>query len=299
MPEITENTITGAIDTERQKKQSLWRDVRRRLFRNKPATVSLVIIIFLVLIAVFADVVAPYPFSQQSLSNRFQMPSWQHPMGTDDFGRDILSRVIYGARVSLLVALMALVMSMAVGITLGATTGYFGGFYEGLIMRLMDILMAIPGFLLAVSIQAALGTGLVNTAIAIGIGGVPAYSRLMRASVMAIKENEFVEAAKASGASHFRIIFRHISPNILAPIIVESTLRVGASIMAISGLSFIGLGVQPPTPEWGAILSVGRAYIRDFWPLSTFPGIAIMITLFTFNLLGDGLRDALDPRLKQ
>lgn len=299
MPVKSESAELVSSQAVKQKKHSQWRDVWRRLCRNKPAMVSLVVIILLILIAVFAEAIAPYNYSAQDLPNKFQFPSWQHLFGTDNFGRDILSRVIYGARVSLLVAIMGLGISIVIGGLLGATTGYFGGFYEGFIMRLMDVLMAIPSFLLAVSIQSALGTGLFNTALAIGIGGIPGYARLMRANVMVIKENEFVEAARASGAGHTRIIFKHIIPNVLAPIIVESTLRIGANIMAISGLSFIGLGVQPPTPEWGAILSVGRTYIRDFWPLSTFPGIAIMITLFAFNLLGDGLRDALDPRLKQ
>ena len=185
-----------------------------------------------------------------------------------------------------------------VGGILGISAGYFGGVYDGVVMRIMDIVMAIPGFLLAVCISAALGSGVLNTAIAIGIGCVPGYARLLRALVLSIREQEYVEAARATGASDLRIMFRQIVPNILSPVIVESTLRIGGCILMISSLSFIGLGVQPPTPEWGSMLSAGRALIRSFWPIVTFPGLAIMLTLFGFNLFGDGLRDALDPKLK-
>lgn len=285
--------------TLRNKKRSQWRDVWIRLCRNKLAMIAMVVVLLLVLMAVFADFIAPYDYAAIDPLNAMKYPSAEHLMGTDNLGRDLLSRVIYGGRISLLVAVMAVAIALISGSLLGATAAYFGGVYETIIMRAMDIVMAIPGFLLAVSISASLGGGVWQTALAISIGAIPSYARIMRASVLTIKDQEYVEAARSSGASDVRIILKHIIPNTLSPIIVESTLRIGACIMQISSLSFIGLGVQPPTPEWGSIMSAGREYLRDFYPIVTFPGIAIMITLFGFNLFGDGLRDALDPRLKR
>ena len=273
--------------------------VFRRLLHNKLAMTSLIVLVIIILSAVFAEYVAPYYYAKQSISERFQFPSWKHLMGTDDFGRDILSRIIYGGRISLYVSIMSVLSSLVVGGVLGATAAYFGGLYDSIVMRCMDVLMAIPAFLLAVSVSAALGTGVTNSIIALSIAGVPGSARIMRATVLGIKDQEFVEAAEANGASNLRIILYHILPNTFAPLLVDSTLRIGAYILQISSLSFIGLGVQPPTPEWGSILAAGRAYIRDFWPIIVFPGIAIMITLVAFNLLGDGLRDAMDPRLKR
>lgn len=260
---------------------------------------GLVIIALLVLMAVFADFVAPYSYDEQNFEDRFQYPSWEHLMGTDDFGRDIFSRVIYGARISLFVALISVVISFAVGVTLGVTAGFYGGTYETIVMRVLDAFMSIPSLLCAVSVSAALGTGLIQTAIAIAIATVPAFARISRASVITVKGSEYVEAAKSIGANNFRIMLRHIIPNSLAPIFVQTTLSIVNAILTISMLSFIGLGIQPPTPEWGSMLAMGREYIRDFWPVVTFPGVMIMITLISFNMLGDGLRDALDPRLKQ
>lgn len=288
-----------AQEKNRLRKRSQWRDVWTRLRRNKLAMVAMVIVILLILVAIFADFIAPYDYAKQDIRNKFQFPNSEHLLGTDNFGRDLLSRIIHGGRISLLVSVMAVAIALVTGSLLGATAGYFGGMYESVVMRLMDIVMAIPGFLLAVSISSALGNGIQNTALAISVGAIPSYARIMRATVLTIKDQEFVEAARATGASNMRIIMSDIIPNTLSPIIVESTLRIGACILQISSLSFIGLGVQPPTPEWGSIMASGREYIRDFWPIVTFPGIAIMITLFGFNLLGDGLRDALDPRLKR
>ena len=281
------------------KKRSQWRDVWIRLCRNKLAMIAMVVVILLVLMAVFADFIAPYDYAKIDPLNKLQFPSAEHLMGTDNLGRDILSRVIYGGRISLLVAVMAVAIALISGSLLGAIAAYFGGMCETIIMRAMDIIMAIPGFLLAVSISASLGGGVWQTALAISIGAIPSYARIMRASVLTIKDQEYVEAARSGGASDLRIILKHIIPNTLSPIIVESTLRIGACIMQISSLSFIGLGVTPPTPEWGSIMNSGREYLRDFYPICTFPGIMIMITLFGFNLFGDGLRDALDPRLKR
>ena len=259
----------------------------------------LLLVLVLVFAAVFAEQIAPYDPAKQDLLHTMEMPSAEHLLGTDDFGRDILSRIIYGGRISLLVAILAIAFSLVVGGILGVSAGYFGGVYDGTVMRIMDVLMAIPGFLLAVCVSSALGTGVQNTAIAIGVGCVPGYARLMRAQVLSIRDQEYVEAARITGSSDLRIMLKHIVPNILSPIIVESTLRIGACILMISSLSFIGLGVQPPDAEWGSMVAAGRQYIRSFWPIVTFPGLAIMVTLFGFNLFGDGLRDALDPRLKR
>lgn len=279
-------------------KHSQLGDVWRRFRRNKLALFGMCIAIFLVLVAVFANVIAPYAPDAIS-TDRLQMPSAAHPMGTDNFGRDLLSRVIYGARVSLLISLMSLVFSLIIGIGLGATAGYFGGWYESLVMRICDILMCIPGMLLAVCISSVLGIGVVNTAIAIAVSGVAPCIRMIRATVLQIRSQEYVEAAKATGSGHGKIIFHEILPNILSPLIVDSTMRIGGNILQISGLSFIGLGVQPPTSEWGSIMSAGQEFITTFWPMITFPGIAILLTVFAFNVMGDGLRDALDPRMKQ
>lgn len=283
----------------KERKHSQLGETWKRLRRNKLAVVGMVIVLVLIFVTIFADFIAPYDYALQDPTARLEFPSLEHPLGTDNYGRDLLSRIIYGGRISLLVALMAVFISLIVGGFLGATAGYFGGWYEVVVMRLMDILMAIPGILMAVSISAALGSGVFNTALAISVGGIPSYARIVRATVMSIRGQEYVEAARALGCSNMRIIFRQILPNTLAPIIVDTTLRLGANILQISSLSFIGLGVQPPTPEWGSIMANGRNYIRDFYPLVTFPGIAIMLTLFGFNLFGDGLRDALDPKMKR
>ena len=279
------------------KKRSQMRDIWRRFKSNKLAMVGLVIVVVIVLSAVFADVITPYEYSARS-SDRLVFPCLAHPFGTDNYGRDLLSRVIYGGRISLLVSLLGLLISVGIGSVLGATAGYFGGPYETIVMRLMDIIMAIPGTLMAVAVSALLGNGVVNTAIAVSVGGIAPSARMLRATVLTIRDQEDVEAARARGSGNFRIIIRQILPTTLSPLIVDSTLRIGTNIMMISGLSFIGLGVQPPTPEWGSILNTGREFITTFWPMITFPGIAIMLTMFGFNVMGDGLRDALDPKLK-
>ncbi len=295
---LTQSAASGQPQAP-AKKRSQAMDTWRRFRSNRLAMVGLVIVLIIVLSAVFAEVIAPYDYAKQSFEERFMMPCLEHPFGTDNYGRDLLSRIIYGGRVSLLVSLLGLVIALAIGAVLGATAGYFGGAYETTVMRLMDILMAIPPTLLAVSVSALLGSGVVNTALAVAISGIAPSSRMLRATVLSIREQEFVEAARARGSSHLRIIFRQILPNTLSPLIVESTLRIGGNIMMISGLSFIGLGVQPPTPEWGSILNTGREFITTFWPMITFPGLAIMLTMFGFNVMGDGLRDALDPKLRR
>ncbi len=293
---MSKKTITE--NGEILRKHSQLGDVWRQFCRNKLAVFGLVLVVILVLVAVFASELAPYDPTAIS-RDRMEMPSAEHLCGTDNFGRDLFSRILYGARVSLLISLLGLVIGIILSIVLGATAGYFGGWYEALVMRICDILMCIPGTLLAVCVSALLGVGVVNTAIAIAIGGIAPGIRMLRATVMQIRSQEFVEAARATGSSQWKIIFHEIMPNTLSPLIVDATMRVGGNILQISGLSFIGLGVQPPTSEWGSIMSAGQEFITSFWPMITFPGIAILITVFAFNVMGDGLRDALDPRLKQ
>ena len=283
------------------KKRSQWVEVWRRLKRNKMAVLGLIILIILVLLAVFADVIANYDnvVIKQNLAHRLQGPSAAHWLGTDEFGRDIFARLVHGTRVSLQVGIVAVGISIVIGGILGAVAGYYGGKLDNTIMRIMDIFLAVPSILLAIAIVSALGPSIINLMLAISISSVPSYARIVRASVLSIRDQEFIEAAKAIGASNTRIIFRHIIPNSLAPVIVQATLGVASAILSTAGLSFIGLGIQPPAPEWGSMLSGGRQYLRYAWWVTTFPGVAIMITILSLNLLGDGLRDALDTRLKQ
>ena len=281
-----------------RKSRSQFVSTMRALSRNKMAVLGLIILIILALVAIFADFIAPYDYAKQDLLNAFQHPSAEHIFGTDEFGRDIFSRVIYGARMSLLVGFVSVGIALLVGGALGAISGYYGKHVDNIIMRLMDILLAIPQTLLAIAIVAALGTGLFNLMIAVGISSVPTYARIVRASVMTIRDEEYIEAARCSGTSNVKIILRHILPNCLAPVIVQVTLGIASAILSAAGMSFIGLGIQPPQPEWGNMLSSGRDYIRGYSYMTMFPGLAIVITVLSLNLLGDGLRDALDPKLK-
>ena len=281
------------------KKNSMLRLTLIRLRRNKLAMIGLAVLILLILVAVFADYVAPFKYSRQNLREVLQYPNAKHLLGTDEFGRDVLSRLIYGARVSLQVGLVSVSIALVLGGALGAIAGYYGGWLDNLLMRLMDVQLAIPSTLLAIAIAAALGPGLFNLMIAVGISSVPRLSRLLRASVLSVKEMEFIEAARAMGASDFRIILLHILPNCCAPLIVQATLSVAGAILSSAALSFIGLGIQPPFPEWGGMLSSARGYLRGSAYLSMFPGIAIVVTIIALNFLGDGLRDAMDPKLKR
>lgn len=285
-------------DTNVTKKRSQVKEVWRRFRRNKQAVVGMCMLMTLILAAVLADVIAPYDPLQQDIINRLQPPSAAHLFGTDELGRDIFSRILYGSRISLTVGLIAVGLSGVVGCTLGALAGYYGGTLDNVIMRCTDVLMAIPSILLNISIVAALGSGLQNVMIAIGISSVPAYCRIMRASLLSLKDQEFVDASRAAGAGDFHIIVHHILPNSLAPLIVQATLKIGGAILSCASMSFIGLGIVPPTPEWGAMLSTGRDFLRDAPHLTAFPGMAIMFAVFAMNLMGDGLRDALDPKLK-
>ena len=280
------------------KKRSQLKEVWRRFCRNKQAMIGLAMLFLLIFAAVFANVIAPYDPVEQNLLIRLQGPSAAHWFGTDELGRDIFSRILYGARISLTVGLIAVSISCVAGCALGAIAGYYGGILDTVIMRISDIMMAIPSILLNISIVAALGTGLQNVMIAIGISSVPAYCRIMRASLLSLKNQEFVDASRVAGSTDFSIIMHHIIPNSLAPLIVQATLKIGGAILSCASMSFIGLGIVPPTPEWGAMLSTGRDFLRDAPHLTAFPGLAIMFAVFSMNLIGDGLRDALDPKLK-
>ena len=275
-----------------------FKEVFYRMKKSKLAMLGLAIIIILVLTAIFADYIAPYDYSTNDLKNQFAGPSRQHLFGADEFGRDIFSRVVYGSRISLQVGFISVGIALVFGVTLGAAAGFYGGRVDIILMRFIDILQSLPDILMAIAIMAVLGPGLSNLMIAVGLAAIPGYAKIVRSSVLSIKDNEFIEAAKANGSSDLRIIFKHIIPNCLAPIIVQATLGVAYAIINAAGLSFIGLGLEPPTPEWGAMLSGGRAYIRDYPHMTMFPGLAIVIVIFALNVLGDGLRDALDPKLK-
>lgn len=289
------------MENKKAKKRSMTMEVCQRLAKNKMAMLGLAILIVLVLCAVFADVIADYETKvvAQNIANRLKGPSAEHWFGTDEFGRDIFARIIHGSRVSLVVGLISVSVSLIAGGCLGAFAGFYGGKIDNVIMRVMDVFLAVPSTLLAMTIVAALGSSLINVMLAIGISGIPNYARIVRAAVMSVKDQEFVESSRAIGASSMTTIFREIIPNCMAPIIVQVTLSVASAILSTASLSFIGLGVQPPDPEWGAMLSGGRNFLRDAVHLTLFPGLAIVITILALNLLGDGLRDALDPRLKQ
>ena len=283
----------------RKKKRSQLQDIWHRLCKNKGAMGGLVILVIFTLAAIFADFVAPYPYDRQDLSNTFLRPCAEHPLGTDNFGRDILSRIIYGARISLIIGIVSVTIGCLLGGALGAVAAYYGEKVDNIIMRTLDIMHSIPNLLLAISLSATLGPGVFNAMVAIGVTSIPTYARVVRASVMTVTGQEYIEAARALGVKNRRIILRHIIPNSLAPVIVQASLGVAGAIITAAALSFIGLGVQPPTPEWGGMLSAGRQFIRNHWHMVTFPGVAIMLTVGALNLFGDGLRDALDPRLKQ
>lgn len=294
----------GAMQKELEKtvekqpaSQNQWRRAWRRLKRNKMAMFGLAVLILLVVSSVFAEWLAPHDPYEQNLLMRFKPPGTEgHPLGTDGFGRDILSRLLYGSRISLAVGLASVSFGLVFGVTLGLLAGYYKRL-DNIIMRLIDIMLAFPGVLLAIAIVAALGPGMWNVVIAIGVWSVPTFARIVRGQVLAIKGKEYITATRAIGCKDFRIIFKHILPNCLAPVIVYATMRIASAIMSTAALSFLGLGAQPPTPEWGAMIAEGRSFLYNAPHIATVPGLAIMVVVFGFNLLGDGLRDALDPNL--
>ena len=283
---------------KKPKKQTRLHEIWVQLKRNKLAVVSMFVLIALVLVAVLAPVLAPYYYDDQNVANKYAKPSAEHPLGTDKLGRDILSRLIYGSRASLTMGIVAVLIGGLIGIIIGAISGYYGSWVDNLMMRLLDIYQAIPMFLLCVALATILGASLRNAIIALGLGIVPGYARIMRASVMTVRETEYIESAKSINCGVFRIITKHIIPNAIGPMIVQLTMGVGSCILSGAALSYIGLGVQPPTPEWGSMISEARAVMRQYPTHAIFPGICIMIAVLACNLLGDGLRDALDPRLK-
>lgn len=282
------------------KKSNQIKEVFYLLGKNKAAMFGLIFLIILIFVSLGADFLYDYNTKvvEQNIPERLKWPSFQHLFGTDEYGRDLLARVVHGSRMSLFVSFLSVAISLILGGALGAVSGYYGGKIDNIIMRVTDIFLAVPMTLLAIVIVAALGPSTINLIIALSISSVPTFARIVRGSVLTVRDVEYVEAARAIGAKDSIIIFDHILPNCMGPIIVQTTLRVAATIANTAALSFLGLGVQAPAPEWGALLSAGRNYIRDNSYLTFIPGLAIMLTILALNLLGDGLRDALDPRLK-
>lgn len=295
---MSEQTVNAAPRPARRKRKSMLMITLRRLGKNKMAMAGLVILLLMILIALLSGVLAPYSFEETDLYNTFGTPSRAHPFGTDELGRDILSRLMVGTRYSLRIGLLSVLYSSVIGIALGCVSGYYGGKIDGLIMRVVDVFSAIPALVLAIAICAVLGPGINNCIISIAISGTPSYVRMARASVLNVRRMEYLEAATSINCNTAQIIVKHILPNILAPLIVLMTMSVANNILTASQLSFIGLGVQPPNPEWGAMLSAGRNYIRNYPHMVIFPGITIMLAVLSLNMVGDGLRDALDPKLK-
>ena len=293
------NPATMEDKTPKLKRQSEFFVVARRLSKNSSAVIGFVVAAILVLMAIFAPVISPYPPTKQDLTHTRQAPSALHIMGTDELGRDIFSRIIWGSRFSLSIGVLAVLIGTAIGMLFGAIAGYFGGVVDDVIMRLMDVLQSIPGILLVITISVVLGPGFFNTLLALSIGGIPMGCRLTRASVLGVRHQEYLEAAISINASTPRIILMHVLPNSFAPVLVSATMSIGNIIMMAAMLSFIGLGVQPPTPEWGSMIAGGRNLIRSCPWMVTFPGLFIMFTVLALNLFGDGLRDALDPKLKK
>lgn len=295
------NTTAAAPAPEAAVKQrSQLATVWMRFRRNSRAMFGLILLIVIILIAIFGGLAIDYDtyVVKQNMTDRLQGFTGTHPLGTDHYGRDILARIVHGARISLSMGVSIIFVAFGMGMIIGAVAGYFGGRVDNLIMRVMDIFIAIPYTLFAICIVAALGTGFGNLLIAMTIALAPRFSRVVRSAVLPLKNQEYIEAARACGTSHLRIIRKHVLPNAIGPIIVHATLEIANTIKAVAGLSFIGLGIQAPAPEWGAMLSEGKTYMREFPHLVIIPGIAIVLAAMSFNLIGDGLRDALDPRLK-
>jgi peptide/nickel transport system permease protein len=271
----------------------------RRFARNRGAVFGLAVLVGVVLMSVLAPVLAPYDPLAQGVGPTLQTPSLAHWAGTDSFGRDVLSRIIYGARIALVVGVVSVVLAMLVGVTLGLVSGYYGGWLDVVIMRLMDGLFAFPIIILAIAMMAIMGFGVTNVIVAVAVGFIAPFARVTRADVLAVKEEPYIEAARLAGVAGPAIIVRHVLPNVLAPIIVQAALRVSGAIITEAGLSFLGLGPPPPTPVWGSMIAEGRNFIVMAPHISTIPGVALMVTIVGLNLLGDGLRDTLDPRLRR
>ncbi len=279
---------------------SLFRETITGLAKNKGAVAGLVIILIFIVGALAAPLIAPHDPVEQVIADRLLPPlSGSHILGTDDLGRDLFSRIVYGARISLIIGIVSVGISLISGLIIGTVTGYFGGWIDKIVMRVIDIMLAFPYILLTIVIVAILGASLLNAMIAIGIAQIPQYARVVRATVLAEKENDYVIAERSLGASHFELMTRTILPNCVAPIFVQATLGIGDAILSSAALSFLGLGAQPPTPEWGLMVATAKELITSAWWVVTFPGIAILLTVLGFNLLSDSLRDVFDPRLKE
>jgi len=272
--------------------------VWRRLRRHRTAVAGLAVLATLLFVAAAAPLLFPEDPTEPRFERVLRPPSPEHPLGTDNLGRDLLARIAYGGRVSFVIGVLAVSFSALVGVPVGLLSGYYGGKFDLVVQRLVDLLLAFPGFLLALTLVAVLGVGVTNVVVAVGLASAPVYVRLVRGVALSVRNQTFVEAARALGASDRRILFRHVLPNCTAPVIVQSTLQLGTAILTAAGLGFLGLGVKPPTPEWGTMLGEGQTYLFSSWYMATFPGLAIFLTVLAFNLLGDGLRDALDPRMK-
>jgi peptide/nickel transport system permease protein len=281
-----------------KKRQSEFGAAMTRLRRNRSAMIGLCIFLLLAVLAVFAPYITPYEYAKLNLQERFQGPSFKHWFGTDEMGRDLFTRIIYGGRYSLAVGLISTAVGLVFGVAVGAIAGFFGGNTDNIIMRFLDIFQSIPILLLSIVIATALGTGFDKTIMALSIAQIPDYARQMRASILRVRDLEYVEAANAVGCSTFRQIVRYVLPNSFAPLIVSATMGVAGTILMTASLSYLGLGIQPPTPEWGAMLSGAKIYLRRYPYLLIFPGLAIGATVLGLNMFGDGLRDAMDPRLK-
>ncbi|WP_142830888.1 ABC transporter permease [Planococcus soli] len=291
---VTAKKINPRIESYKQ----FW----RRLLKNKAAVIGGLLIVFVVLMAFIGPWIittfTDYRPNQTDLTNKLQGPSASNWFGTDSFGRDIFTRLIFGAKLTLYVGFLSVFIGGIVGVVFGIISGYYGGRVDAVIMRLMDVLLAFPGILLALAIVAVLGGSLTNVIIAVGIFSVPAFARVVRGSTLSVRKLEYVDAVRALGASDFRIIFKHILPNIMSPIIVQASLRIATAILTGAGLSFLGLGAQPPAPEWGAMLNEGRQYMFEAGHVALFPGLMIVLVVLAFNIFGDGVRDALDPKMK-
>lgn len=294
---MAEVTVTTK-KVKKQKQVSEFGASMRRLRKNKTAMIGLGIFLVLLALAILSPWINPYDYAEMNVAERCQGPSLRHFFGTDELGRDIFSRIMYGGRFSLTIGLIATLSSMVAGIVLGAIAGFFGGWVDNLIMRLLDVVQSIPGLLLTICVSAALGTGFDKTILALSVSRIPGMARTLRASVMQTRNEEYVEAAGVIGCSTFRQIVKYVLPNSFAPLLVSATMGIANTILTTASLSYIGLGIQPPTPEWGAMLSAAKKFIRDYPYMLIFPGLFIAVTVLSLNMFGDGLRDALDPKLK-
>ncbi|WP_462408803.1 ABC transporter permease [Neobacillus sp. Marseille-QA0830] len=298
MAELAKNAADLSAIPPEETAISPWREAWQSFYKNRLAVVGLVIVMFFILLAIIAPVIAPYSFKGQVLTERMQAPSSKHWFGTDDFGRDIFSRVIYGARISLWVGFFSVLGSVIIGTMLGIVAGYYGRWVDAIISRIFDIMLAFPSILLAIAVVAILGPSLENALIAIAVVNIPNFGRLVRSKVLSVKQEEYIMAAQAIGMKDSRILLRHILPNSISPVIVQATLAIATAIIEAAALGFLGMGAQAPTPEWGKMLSDSKNYLMQApWTLF-FPGMAIMLTVLGFNLMGDGLRDVLDPKMK-